>query len=165
MRLPAQGFLSLTALRAEGCGGAHRTRRRREGSKGFALWTRKVLKFDRPFAGGFLGLTVLRGPRVVVSPLCGDGVYKPLRGKTKQPGFASVGRFIGRPFYVQVKGQLRPTWSPSAGAPHWKCTPIPATWDFHLKVKRLTTFCASLRSYKMCSLCTPEGEVLAALCF
>ena len=33
---------------------------------------------------------------------------------------------------------------------------------FHLKVKRLTTFCASLRSYKMCSLCTPEGEVLAA---
>ena len=26
----------------------------------------------------------------------------------------------------------------------WKCTPIPASRDFHLKVKRLTTFCASL---------------------
>ena len=36
---------------------------------------------------------------------------------------------------------------------------------FHLKVKRLTTFCALLRSYKMCSLCTPEGEVCSPYCF
>ena len=34
---------------------------------------------------------------------------------------------------------------------------------FHLKVKRLTTFCASPCSYKMCSLCTPEGEVCSPL--
>ena len=31
-----------------------------KGSEGFALWARKVLKFDRPFAGGLLGLTALR---------------------------------------------------------------------------------------------------------
>ena len=40
---------------------------------------------------------------------------------------------------------LRP-WEnkPTAPAARWKCTPIPAARDFHLKVKRLTTFCASL---------------------
>jgi len=52
------------------------------------------------------------------------------------------------------------TTGPSARG---KCTPIPASRGFHLKVKRLTTFCASLCSCKMCSLCTPEGEVLVVL--
>ena len=56
----------------------------------------------------------------------------------------SVGRFIGRSFCVQAKDKLRPTWRPSAGSPQQKCTPIPASRDFHLKVKRLTTVCASL---------------------
>ena len=35
------------------------------------LW-RKVLKMDRPLAGGFSGLTGPLGPRVVLSPLRGD---------------------------------------------------------------------------------------------
>ena len=39
---------------------------------------------------------------------------------------ASVGRFIGRSFYVQAKDQLRPTWRPYAGSPQWKCTPSAA---------------------------------------
>ena len=32
----------------------------------------KVLKIDRPMAGGFLSLTQPVAARVVVSPLCGD---------------------------------------------------------------------------------------------
>ena len=78
---------------------------------------------------GFSGLTGPLVPRVVVGALSGASTVLPMAAKTKQPGFASVGRFIGRPFYVQVKGQLRPTWSPSAGAPHWKCTPFVACGD------------------------------------
>ena len=52
----------------------------------------------------------------------------------------------------------QPGWRPSEMHPYPRLRRY-----FHLKVKRLTTFCASLCSYKMCSLCTPEGEVLAAL--
>ena len=39
------------------------------GAKGCALWARRVLKFDRLFAGGFLGLTAPAGLRVVVAPM------------------------------------------------------------------------------------------------
>ena len=60
----AQGFLSLTALQAEGCGGALRARilKKRRGSAAGSvegLW-KKVLKMDRPLAGGFLSLTAFR---------------------------------------------------------------------------------------------------------
>ena len=60
----AGGFLSLTALQAEGCGGALRARilKKRRGSAAGCvegLW-KKVLKMDRPLAGGFLSLTAFR---------------------------------------------------------------------------------------------------------
>ena len=61
----AGGFLSLTALQAEGCGGALRAQIvKKRGAAGAAgcvegLW-KKVLKMDRPLAGGFLSLTALQ---------------------------------------------------------------------------------------------------------
>ena len=59
----AQGFLSLTALRAEGCGIAF--------GHTFGV---KVLKMDRPAAGGFLGLTAFQAEGCGL-PLCGNA-YK-----------------------------------------------------------------------------------------
>ena len=59
----AQGFLSLTALRAEGCGIA----------LGHTFGV-KVLKMDRPAAGGFLGLTAFQAEGCGL-PLCGNA-YK-----------------------------------------------------------------------------------------
>ena len=56
----AQGFLSLTALRAEGCGIA----------LGHTFGV-KVLKMDRPAAGGFLGLTAFQAEGCGL-PLCGN---------------------------------------------------------------------------------------------
>ena len=58
-------FLSLTALQAEGCGGALRAQIIKEGGAAGAagcvegLW-KKVLKMDRPLAGGFLSLTAFQ---------------------------------------------------------------------------------------------------------
>ena len=56
-------FLSLTALRAEGCGIA----------LGHTFGV-KVLKMDRPAAGGFLGLTAFQAEGCGL-PLCGNA-YK-----------------------------------------------------------------------------------------
>ena len=67
--LAAGGFLSLTAFQAEGCGGGFAADFEEKG-RGFAagcvegLW-KKVLKIDRPLAGGFLSLTGPLAPRVV----------------------------------------------------------------------------------------------------
>ena len=55
----------LTGLRPEGCG-------RLTAAGCVEGLYRKVLKMDRPLAGGFLSLTGPLGPRVVVSPLRGD---------------------------------------------------------------------------------------------
>ena len=55
----------MTALQAEGCGGALRAQIIKEGGAAGAagcvegLW-KKVLKMDRPLAGGFLSLTAFR---------------------------------------------------------------------------------------------------------
>jgi len=55
----------LTGLRPEGCG-------RLTAAGCVEGLYRKVLKMDRPLAGGFSGLTGPLGPRVVLSPLRGD---------------------------------------------------------------------------------------------
>ena len=65
-------FLSLTALRAEGCGGGFAASFIKRGAADAAgcvegLWKR-VLKMDGPSAQGFLSLTGPLAPRVVVSP-------------------------------------------------------------------------------------------------
>ena len=62
-------FLSVTAFQAEGCGGALRAQIKKGGAADAAgcvegLW-KKVLKIDRPLAGGFLSLTGPLAPRVV----------------------------------------------------------------------------------------------------
>ena len=64
----------MTALRAEGCGGGWRRSIKRGAPVGAGCveglcfkGRRKVLKFDRPMAGGFSGLTGPLGPRVVVA--------------------------------------------------------------------------------------------------
>ena len=81
----AQGFLSLTALQAEGCGGALRAQIIKEGGAAGAagcvegLW-KKVLKMDRPLAGGFLSLTAFQA----------EGCGLPLRGNAYK---VSVTRF------------------------------------------------------------------------
>ncbi len=62
-RPTAGGFLSLTALRAEGCGIAF--------GHTFGV---KVLKMDRPAAGGFLSLTAFQAEGCGL-PLCGNA-YK-----------------------------------------------------------------------------------------
>ena len=75
-------FLSLTAFQAEGCGGGFAADFEEKG-RGFAagcvegLWkkvVKKVLKIDRPLAGGFVSLTALRAEGCGL-PLCGNA-YK-----------------------------------------------------------------------------------------
>ncbi len=65
-------FLSLTALWAEGGGGGFAADFKEKGRGSAAGCVeglyRKVLKMDRPLAGGFLSLTGPLAPRVVVSP-------------------------------------------------------------------------------------------------
>ena len=61
-------FLSLTALRAEGCGGGFAASFIKRGAAGAAgcvegLW-KKVLKMDGPSAQGFLSLTGPLAPKV-----------------------------------------------------------------------------------------------------
>ena len=77
-------------------------------------------------------------------------LIKPLQppwraGKTGKPGL-TVSRLKGRPFYGQAMGQLRLTCTFSAEcAQPEEMHPYPRLRRyFHLKVKRLTTFCASL---------------------
>ena len=53
--------------------------------RGCALWARRVLKFDRLFAGGFLGLTAPAGLRVVVSPLRAMSIYAAKGGNKMAP--------------------------------------------------------------------------------
>ena len=78
---------------------------------------------------------------------------------------ASVGRFIGRSFYVQAKDQLRLTWRPSAGSPHGKCTPSVACGDVCSTGKGSRDFQVAMLPYKSRSPATPEGEIFTTLNF
>ena len=98
----------------------------------------RLRRFRLPLAGWFKGGWYRRCAAM--------SIYAATGGENRTTALTGEGKQANRPFG------------------RWKCTPIPAARDFHLKVKRLTTFCASLCSYKMCSLCTPEGEVLETLC-
>ena len=103
-----------------------------------ALWARKVLKIDRPSVGRFGGLTALSGLRVMVSPLCGDEYICRLRRQENLYNRASP-------------AGNAPLLSPAATSLHGKAS--------HEIFSRLPA------PYKSRSLATPEGEILAALCF
>ena len=91
----------------------------------------RVLKIDGAFAPRVLKIDTALGREGCGGRLRCQFVenhttgLRPWENRPTAP-LASVGRFIGKSFYVQAKDQLRPTWRPSAGSPHGKCTPIPA---------------------------------------
>ena len=62
-------------------------------------------------------------------------------------------------FIIALVGDGKP-YNRAYGA--GKCTPIPALRDFHLKVKRLTTFCASLALLQNVFAVHPGGGSLLA---
>ena len=86
------------------------------------LWGLRVLKFD-----GAIAPRVLKFDSGSAAEGCGRarsrgaaGIGDRDRGSGSPAGQQSSGvgqPTIGRPFYVQAKGQLRLTWRPSAGSP------------------------------------------------
>ncbi len=104
---------------------------------GRGLWPRRVLTFDRPSAGRFLGLTGPLGPRVVVAAgaagfICRFAAAGSLRSPPEREEhlclispctillnwtLTSVSRLKGRPLIGQARGQLRLTWRSYAGPP------------------------------------------------
>ena len=103
-------------------------------------------------------MTASAALRVAVSPMDTPFGREGSKGSEGSEGSEGVVSPWGDEYYNSASRNGKPynRASPDENAPLFPYG------DFHLKVKRLTTFCASLRSYKMCSLCTPEGEVLAA---
>jgi hypothetical protein len=80
------------------------------GFKGFsALWAQKVLKIDRPWAGGFLGLTALQAEG------CGGGCRRGFIGRLSEGSFEVC--VIFESYYFD-------DWPPAAA------TPYPASRDF-----------------------------------
>ena len=97
----------------------------------------KVLRIDRPLAGGFVSLTALRAEGCGL-PLCGNA-YK-----------VSV---TGLAFYVIWYDKHSADWLAALASPY------PASPDFHLKVKRLTMICASLALLQIMFAVHPRESV------
>ena len=112
----AKGQLRLTCAFYAEC--AHEGLKGSEGSEGSAcLWQagseRKVLRMNRPTAGGFLSLTGPLAPRVVVSPLRAMSIKSALRDL---------------PFCVIGHNKHSADWLAALAIP-----PYPATPDFPRK--------------------------------
>ena len=90
----------------------------------------------------------------------------PMAAKTKRPRlWHRSGDLLESPFMLQAKDQLRPTWRPSAGSPHGKCTPSVACGDVCSTGKGSRDFQVAMLPCKSSSPATPEGEIFTTLNF
>ena len=111
---------SMGPLRGPGSEGSEGSKGSEGGGGGFAagcvegLW-KKVLKIDRPLAGGFVSLTAFQAEG------CGGALRAQIIKKAGPPPpviSTEAGQPpIGKPLIVQARGQLRLTWRLYAESP------------------------------------------------